>query len=63
MVKQPTAARQKVKKPTAARPDGQATHSSNAQMVKQPTAARPERAEALSPGQHPGYKGNQQCAL
>ena len=26
-------------------------------------AARPERAEAPSPGQRPGYKGNQQYAL
>ena len=26
-------------------------------------AARPERAEALSPGQRPGYKGSQQVAL
>ena len=26
-------------------------------------AARPERAEALSPGQRPGYKGSQQGAL
>ena len=26
-------------------------------------AARPERAEALSPGQRPGYKGRQQGAL
>ena len=26
-------------------------------------AARPEGAEALSPGQRPGYKGNQRCAL
>ena len=25
--------------------------------------ARPERAEALSPGQRPGYNGNQQGAL
>ena len=24
---------------------------------------RPEGAEALSPGQRPGYNGNQQCAL
>ena len=24
-----------------------------------PQAARPERAEALSPGQRPGYKGSQ----
>jgi len=24
---------------------------------------RPERAEALSPGQRPGYKGSQQVAL
>ena len=26
-------------------------------------AARPERAEALSPGQRPGYNVSQQCAL
>ena len=26
-------------------------------------AARPEGAEALSPGQRPGYNGNQQGAL
>ena len=26
-------------------------------------AARPERAEALSPGQRPGYNSNQQGAL
>ena len=26
-------------------------------------AARPERAEALSPGQHPGYNDNRQGAL
>ena len=26
-------------------------------------AARPERAEALSPGQRPGYSNSQQCAL
>ena len=45
-------------------PKGQEAHiSSNAQMVKKPTAARPERAEALSPGQRPGYNANQQCAL
>ena len=35
---------------------GQEAHSSNAQKAKKPTAARPERAEALSPGQRPGYK-------
>ena len=36
-------------------------HALNA---KQPiAAARPERAEAPSPGQRPGYKGNEQCAL
>ncbi len=28
-----------------------------------PQAARPERAEALSPGQRPGYNGNRQGAL
>ena len=28
-----------------------------------PEAARPERAEAPSPGQRPGYDGNQQDAL
>ena len=28
-----------------------------------PEAARPERAEAPSPGQRPGYDGNQQGAL
>ena len=28
-----------------------------------PQAARPERAEALSPGQRPGYNGNWQGAL
>ena len=27
----------------------------HAQNAKQPIAARPERAEALSPGQRPGY--------
>jgi len=38
-------------------------YKQHAQKVKKPTAARPERAEALSPGQRPGYNGNQQCAL
>ena len=28
-----------------------------------PQAARPKRAEALSPGQRPGYNGNRQGAL
>ena len=35
-------------------------HALNA---KQPIVARPERAEAPSPGQRPGYKGNEPCAL
>ena len=30
---------------------------------QRPQAARPEGAEALSPGQRPGYKGSQQDAL
>ena len=30
---------------------------------KVPEAARPEGAEALSPGQRPGYNSNQQYAL
>ena len=30
---------------------------------KLPEAARPERAEALSPGQRPGYNDNQKGAL
>ena len=35
----------------------------HAQKGQKATTARPERAEALSPGQRPGYKGNEQCAL
>ena len=54
---------QKVKKPQQHALKGQEAHSSNAQKAKKPTAARPERAEALSPGQRPGYNGNEQCAL
>ena len=34
-----------------------------AEGPKAPEAARPERAEAPSPGQRPGYDGNQQGAL
>ena len=34
-----------------------------AEGPKAPEAARPERAEAPSPGQRPGYNGNQQDAL
>ena len=34
-----------------------------AEGPKAPEAARPERAEAPSPGQRPGYDGNQQDAL
>jgi hypothetical protein len=34
-----------------------------AEGPKVPEAARPERAEAPSPGQRPGYDGNQQDAL
>ena len=34
-----------------------------AEGPKAPEAARPERAEAPSPGQRPGYNGNQQGAL
>ena len=34
-----------------------------AEGTKAPEAARPERAEAPSPGQRPGYDGNQQGAL
>ena len=40
-------------KPIAARPDAK----------KPMEAARPEGAEALSPGQRPGYNVSQQCAL
>ena len=43
----------KAKKPIAARHDGQEAHGSST----------PEGAEAPSPGQRPGYKGNEQCAL
>ena len=39
----------------------QKQHALKAQ--KAPEAARPERAEAPSPGQRPGYNGNQQGAL
>ena len=54
----------KVKKPTAARPEGQKAHiNSIALKAKKNTAARPERAKALSPGHRPGYNGNQRCAL
>ena len=34
-----------------------------AEGPKAPEAARPKRAEAPSPGQRPGYDGNQQGAL
>ena len=34
-----------------------------AEDPKAPKAARPEGAEALSPGQRPGYNSNQQGAL
>ena len=35
----------------------------NAFSLQKTQAARPERAEALSPGQRPGYNGNRQVAL
>ena len=35
----------------------------HALKAQAPEAARPERAEAPSPGQRPGYNGNQQDAL
>ena len=49
----------------AARPEGQKNSQKQLALMakKLMEAARPEGAEALSPGQRPGYNGNRQGAL